>query len=160
MAVCRHQLTRFRRYLIVVLFSLASCANLEPGEKKPERIVADSMGELILYQDELNRYKDGSNFFGPGFYLSVKLEDIYRKRIVDLPLEDRISFFWSVMVNIDMNGTYLEDFYWLLFDDCGFEFIGVIDDFLDKSDSIRKSEVYARAEGTQTVLRLIARVKN
>lgn len=91
---------------------------------------------------------------------SVAIDTEY-EHVKSLPRHERLDFFWSVMLHVKLDASFVTDFHMLILADSGDEFIGRLEKFLADSSargiyernqqiaertlgSLRKMQAYAK----------------
>ena len=112
-------LMTMRRYLLVVLCALLATASIAA---QSTATLERSVGRLILEND---RYPYGG-------LLIAKSVDREYNNIRRLPVQQRVRFFWSVLMNIRPDAGYSVDLHELIARDCPAEFEREIEMFLKR----------------------------
>ena len=112
-----------------IALRLGCCGVILFGLVRPGTAVADSLtllersvGQVILASDE---YAAG------GLLVSQAIDTEY-KTLRRLPVEQRVRFFWSVLVNVPLDAGHSIDFVEFVARDCPREFEEEIPTFLNK----------------------------
>lgn len=114
--------------------TMPACASNLSSDIKSD--IAKSVGRIILIHDKTWRYEDKLYVTGD-FHVSKQIETEYTSNIAHLPVELRIQYFWSIMMHVNLDASFLEDFLLLIKSDCGKEYIERLDVFLRKSKELQ-----------------------
>lgn len=105
-----------------------------------------SIGRVILESD---KYPHGAHF------VSAAIEREHN-RIRKLRVQERVRFFWSVLMNVRLDASYLVELVELIARDCPQEFERELVTFINKNRTLPPPEPQTSiAQGTLTTLRLI-----
>ncbi len=115
--------------IIFTAFILISLNNFSEATPNSKEILERSIGELILVHNQLLSYEEGPMAFSID-YIYAEFHDIYQTEIKQLPLENRINFFWFAMWHLDFDGHVMMEFQKLVYMDCGKEFIKKLEGYI------------------------------
>lgn len=130
-----------RLSITTVLVILCCTVNSAAYSSDESKLLQDrSLGKLISLSDKMHSYEDGSNNpFGSRdvFFL---LEAEYESTIKNLPLDNRVNFFWSSMMHLSFDGEYMHRFQEILYADCGGYFIAKLEAYILKEEELQRNK--------------------
>lgn len=135
--ICRCILMRFQFAFVVCSFF---CGGLSYADSN---VVETAIGKLVVSHDRKFSYSQGDNTFGVE-KLYQEFESIYQNQISQLPIEDRLDFFWSSMWHFGFGGHAMYQFQNLIANDCGTEFLSKLQSYIAKEEEFQrdKSRLY------------------
>lgn len=126
------------KYLFSVVALLITYNLAQANEPVADKDIAAIVGEIILYEDYLDRFSKRGSHLSAEKHLKL-VEDGLAKIQSKYQVQSQVDYLWTVMVRSGFSGQYAESFVDLVRDCCNKEFIAAIDAYMDQEYKYDKS---------------------